>query len=233
MDGTNGRGRAVLLADGVEFGDEDAALLRAIDRTGSVAKASSELGRSRARALSRIEMLEAAFGDLVERRRGGSGGGGSQITETGADLLARYDRLAAAIAATAQVPETVLRGEVTGTVGELADLETGVGVVRGLHDGVAAGDRAQARIGADAVTVHDPSDDPEPDSTSARNRLRGRVDSTEPGETVLTASVDVTGTVVRALLTVDSTERLGVMEGSDVVLTWKATATRIVRESEA
>lgn len=233
MDGTNGRGQAVLLADGVEFDDDDAALLRAIDRTGSVAKASSELGRSRARALSRIETLEAAFGDLVERRRGGSGGGGSQITETGRKLLGRYDRLAAAIAATAQVPETVLRGKVTGTVGELADLETDLGVVRGLHNGVTAGDRAQARIGADAVTIHDPADDPEPDSTSARNRLRGSVTAVDPGETVLTASIDVAGTVVRALLTDDSAKRLGVAEGSDVVLTWKATATRVIREPEA
>jgi len=67
-----GRGRAALIEGDAEFdGRDDAALLRAVHEAGSVAGAASELGRSRARALLRIEALEGAFGTLVERRRGG------------------------------------------------------------------------------------------------------------------------------------------------------------------
>ena len=77
MDEPTGRGRATLVEGDVELDARDAVLLRTIARTGSVAGASAELGRSRARALSRIETLESAFGELVERRRGGSGGGGA------------------------------------------------------------------------------------------------------------------------------------------------------------
>lgn len=231
MQEPSGRGQAALIEGDVEFDERDATLLRAIARTGSVAKASSTLGRSRARALSRIETLEEAFGKLVSRRRGGSGGGGSQVTENGMRLLNRFGRLQAALTATARVPETVLHGTVTAVDGELADVNTEIGVVRGLHDGVDVDEGIQVRVGADAVTIHEPDADPEPDSTSARNRRRGRVSEVDRGETVLTVRVDVDGTTFRALITDDSAARLALRTGNDVTLTWKATATRLVQET--
>jgi molybdate transport system regulatory protein len=231
MDRTTGLGRGALIADGVEFDARDVSLLREIDRTGSVAEASSELGRSRARALSRIETLEDAFGELVERMRGGSGGGGSRLTPNGSELLDRYDRLQAALDATARVPETVLSGTVAAIEGELATVETDVGAVRGLHHGVSTGESVQVRIGADAVTVLDPGGEPGADSTSARNRLSGTVTALDRGETVDTVGIDVDGISFRALVTGESTERLGLRNGREVVLTWKATATRLTAKT--
>jgi molybdate transport system regulatory protein len=226
-----GRGRAALIEGDTEFDGRDAALLRAINEAGSVAGAASDLGRSRARALSRIETLEAAFGQLVERRRGGSGGGGSRLTTAGRDLLGRYDRLQAVVAATASVPETVLDGTVVSVDGELADVDTAVGTVRGLHGGVAAGDTVQVRIGADAVTVYKGHVDVDPDSTSARNRLRGAVGGVDAGKTVSTVRVEVDGVVFRVLITADSAARLDLEESDKVAIRWKATATRVVRQS--
>lgn len=223
-----GRGRATLVEDDVEFDARDADLLRAVDRAGSVAAAASDLDRSRARALRRIEDLEGAFGELVVRQRGGSGGGGSRLTDEATRLLARYDRLAAALGAAARVPETVLDGEVADVDGELATVDTPVGPVRALHDGVAVGDRVQVRIGADAVTLHAPADAPAPATTSARNQVRGDVREVDRGETVCTVGIDVDGTAFRALVTVDSAERLGLETGRSVVVSWKATATRLV-----
>jgi molybdate transport system regulatory protein len=229
MEDATGRGRATLVEDGVEFDGRDAALLRAIARTGSVARASTDLGRSRARALSRIDALEAAFGDLVERHRGGSGGGGSRLTDRGNRILDRYDRLSAAIAATAGVPETVLAGTVGTVDGELAAVTTPIGTVWGLHDGVAADDRVQVRIGADAVTVRTTgSEGDEPAATSERNRRRGRVEGVDRGETVHAVRVRVDDATVRALVTDGSAERLGIRPGRDVWIAWKATATRLV-----
>jgi molybdate transport system regulatory protein len=225
---TTGRGRAALVSGGVEFDRRDAALLRAIRDTGSVARAAEGLGRSRARALSRLETLEAAFGAGVDRRRGGSDGGGSRLTDEATELLARFSRLQAALSATAAVPETVLRGTVTAVDGELATLSTAVGPVRGRHDGVSPGEELQARIGADAVTVLSPDGDPAPDDTSARNRLDGLVRALDRGETVATVRVDVDGRPLRALVTTDSADRLGLATSRSVVLTWKATATRLV-----
>ena len=228
MDGMSGTARAALVSGEVEFDERDATLLREIGATGSVAKASTNLGRSRARDLSRIDELESAFGDLVERHRGGSGGGGSTLTDGATRLLNQYERLQAALSATAHVPETVLEGSVTSITGELADVTTGVGTVRGLHDGVSPGDTVQVRIGADSVTVLEPAADPAPDSTSARNHLTGVIVEVTQGETVFTVEVDVDGTAFRALVTAESADRLGLVAGQEVVLTWKATATRLV-----
>ncbi len=227
MDEPSGRGRATLVRDGVEFDERDVTLLKEIDETGSVAKASTNLGRSRARDLTRIEELESVFGDLVERHRGGSGGGGSKLTGNATRLLNQYKRLQVALSATAQVPETVLEGTVSSISGELADVSTSVGIVRGLHDGITLDDIVQVRIGADSLTVLDPTADPDPDSTSARNHLTGTVANIQQGETVFTVTIDVDGTVFRALVTEDSTDRLELSEGEKVVLTWKATATRL------
>ena len=211
-----GRGRAALIEDGVEFDGRDAALLRAVDAAGSVAGAASDLGRSRARALLRIETLEGAYGTLVERRRGGEGGGGSRLTAPGRRLLDRYDRLQAVLAATAAVPETVLAGTVVAVDGELAVVDTAVGELSGLHGGgadagggedgrdagggedgrdvgVAVGDAVQVRLGADAVTVNDVDNAVDADATSARNCLAGRVRAIEPGETVSTVKIAVDG----------------------------------------
>ena len=267
-DAAAGRGSAALIEDGVEFDGRDAALLRAVDAAGSVAGAASDLGRSRARALSRIEALEDAYGTLVERRRGGEGGGGSRLAASGRALLDRYDRLQAVLAATAAVPETVLDGTVTAVDGEFAVVDTAVGELSGLHGGsgngaddsvesggggVAVGDAVQVRIGADAVTVNDAAVAVDPDATSARNRLGGRVSRVDPGETVSTVRIavgaaEVAGDAddsdaadldaadpdveVAALITAESIERLGLATGDPVSIRWKATATRLVAHAE-
>ncbi|OTF01116.1 TOBE domain-containing protein [Halorubrum sp. SD683] len=252
-----GRGRAALIEDGVEFDGRDAALLRAVDAAGSVAGAASELGRSRARALTRIETLEDAYGTLVERRRGGEGGGGSRLAASARGLLDRYDRLQAVLAATASVPETVLDGTVAAVDGELAVVDTPVGELSGLHGGtvddegaddgadggaVAVGDAVQVRIGADAVTVNDAANAVDPDATSARNRLAGRVSRIGSGETVSTVRIvvepvdrggtDDAAVEVAALITAESIDRLGLAPGDPVSLRWKATATRLVAQVE-
>lgn len=231
MDETSGHGRATLVREGVEFDARDVVLLREIEQAGSVAKASTTLGRSRARDLSRIEALEDVFGTLVNRRRGGSGGGGSQLTENATQLLKQYERLQVALSATAQVPETVLEGTITSTFGELAAVRTSIGTVWGLHDGLGGSDDVQLRVGADAITVLDPADSPDPDSTSARNRFAGTVTGISRGETVFTVSIDVENTTFKALVTENSADRLELATGRNVVLTWKATATRLVHES--
>lgn len=229
-DGT-GHARAALTKAGVEFDGRDAALFRAIDRTNSIAVAAQELGRSRARASERIKTLENVFGELVERRRGGQGGGGSSLTGSGQQLLERYDRLSAVLAATATVPETVLSGVVTEVDGELAEVETAVGTLRSLHSGSDVSETVTVRVGADHVTVSAPSAAPAPGDTSARNRLVGTVSTIERGEEVHTVHVDVDGVVFAALVTEDSRQRLELQTDQEVLILWKATGTWLVREN--
>lgn len=224
---------AQLQAGGVTFGAADADLLRAIDETGSVSGASETLGRSRARALDRIQDLEDAFGSLVDRQRGGETGGGSDLTPTARTLLARFDRLQAALAGTSRTEETVVYGTVTEREGELGVVDTDAGPLRvrlvdeGAHGPVAVGGRVQVGIHSDAVTLHDPADTPAAGATSARNRFEGTVETVERGTAIGRVTVDVgTADPLVALLTHESLDRLGLEVGAPVVVSFKATATR-------
>ena len=211
-------------ADGVSFTDRDAALLQAVDEHGSLNAASVALGRSFAHAQRRIVELEEAFGPLVERTRGGHGGGGSELTGRARDLLARFDRLAAEGTGLAEVDQTTLRGRVVDRDGELGTVETAAGRVRALvppdEDAVAVS------IRSDAVTLHAP---PGADGTSALNRFRGTVVDVERGDAIAVVTLEVSpGVPLEALLTIESVARLDLDRGSELVATFKATATRAI-----
>lgn len=77
--------------EGEMIGPGKAELLERIARTGSIAAAGREMGMSYKRAWMLIETLNAMFAaPLVESNRGGPGGGGAALTETGARVLALY-----------------------------------------------------------------------------------------------------------------------------------------------
>src|SRR5699024_8359588 len=102
----------------------------------------------------RVVELEEAFGPLVVRERGGSGGGGSTLTDGARDLLAAFERLTAEFTGVAEVEETVLDGTVVERDGELATVETTARTVRAI---VPTGSRrVRLAIRADAVTLHTP-----------------------------------------------------------------------------
>lgn len=216
---------AYIRNDGVTFDADDAELLGAIDREGSLNNAAAALGRSYAHAQRRIVELEEAFGSLVERQRGGSGGGGSELTGTATDLLAAFERTRTGFEGVADIAETVLIGEVIGADGELVTVETDAGPVYALAPG--AEGTVQLSVRADAVTLTAPDDTPIPEHTSARNRFPGTVRRIESGERIARVAVDVgADDPLLALVTADSREKLGLETGRDVVASFKATATR-------
>jgi molybdate transport system regulatory protein len=217
---------AHLRADGVEFDADDAELLRAVDEAGSLNRAADDLGRSYSRAHQRLTALEDALGPLVARQRGGSGGGGSELTEAARELLGRFERLRAEFTGTAEVEETVLSGRVVAREGELATVETSAGRVRALAP-EADTDAVQVAVRADAVTLHAPEDAPDAEATSARNRFAGTVAAMERGESVARVLVDVDAdATLAALVTMSSVETLDLRAGLEVVASFKATATR-------
>lgn len=214
-------------ADGVVFSGGDAALLRAVDDHGSLNAATVALERSFAHAQRRVVELEEAFGSLVDRTRGGPGGGGSELTERGRDLLARFDRLAAEGAGVAEVAHTALRGRLVEREGELGTVETPAGRVRALVPSDA--ETVTVSVRSDAVTLHAP---PGPEGSSALNRLHGTVAGVERGEAVASVALAVSADVtVEALVTLESVSRLDLDVGAPLVATFKATATRAVGAS--
>ena len=82
------------------LGPGKAALLEGIARTGSISAAGRDLGMSYKRAWTLVEDLNAMFREpLVESARGGPGGGGATLTDTGRQVLTLYREIEAASAA--------------------------------------------------------------------------------------------------------------------------------------
>ncbi|PTE14202.1 winged helix-turn-helix domain-containing protein [Pseudogemmobacter blasticus] len=87
------------------FGPGKAAMLEGIRDTGSISAAGRRMEMSYKRAWMLVEEMNAAFATpLVESSRGGSGGGGARLSETGHQVLAHFRAIEAA-AATAATPD--------------------------------------------------------------------------------------------------------------------------------
>jgi molybdate transport system regulatory protein len=78
--------------DEAVFGDGLAELLEEIDKHHSILKPAKDLGMSYRYALHRITLAEGRLGQLlVIRVRGGANGGGSsEVTDFGRDLVKQY-----------------------------------------------------------------------------------------------------------------------------------------------
>ncbi|MCL5264457.1 MAG: LysR family transcriptional regulator [Chloroflexi bacterium] len=82
----------------VVMSDWRMALLEAIARTGSLAKAAEEMGVPYRSAWQKIKESEERLGmRLVDTQCGGADGGSSQLTEAANDLLFRYRQLSEGI----------------------------------------------------------------------------------------------------------------------------------------
>ncbi len=81
----------ILLGSDIAIGPGKADLLEAIGRTGSISAAAREMEMSYRRAWLLVDTMNQCFRKpLIEAVKGGSGGGGAQITALGLDVLARY-----------------------------------------------------------------------------------------------------------------------------------------------
>lgn len=97
------------------LGPGKARLLELIDDLGSISAAGREMGMSYKRAWSLIEEMNAAFArPVVESSRGGPGGGGARLTDTGQEVLVRFRKLEAVLLSEGAAEITALQRLVTG-----------------------------------------------------------------------------------------------------------------------
>src|SRR5439155_2293811 len=69
-------------------------LLAIVARTGSLNEAAKQIGMSYMRAWTLLQTMNGCFREpLVETARGGKDGGSTRLTETGARVLALYERM--------------------------------------------------------------------------------------------------------------------------------------------
>ncbi|GAB3674640.1 TOBE domain-containing protein [Halopiger thermotolerans] len=227
-----------LAIDDVTIDRRDIEMLDAIERCGSMHRAAEELGRSYARLQNRVVEIEEAVGQITERKRGGSGGGGTELTETARKLRRQFDRHDAALDGVARVTESVFAGTVRDRTGELATVETAVGPIVALAPEGASD--VQLTVRSDAVVLTDPDETPRANETSLRNRFRGTVAKLEPGDEITRVTIDLTAgagsdhdpdateAALEALVTNASVDRLALKPGREITASFKATAARAV-----
>jgi molybdate transport system regulatory protein len=81
----------ILFGEDAMLGPGKAELLEGIRETGSIAAAGRRMRMSYKRAWMLVEEMNAAFAaPLVSSARGGQGGGGAHLTETGEEVLRLY-----------------------------------------------------------------------------------------------------------------------------------------------
>lgn len=69
-------------------------LLREIEKTGSIRQAAESMGITYRKALYFIDAMEKRAGKkIVEKVRGGAGGGGSKLTDYGKQLLKEFEKV--------------------------------------------------------------------------------------------------------------------------------------------
>lgn len=96
----------LLLDEDIAFGPGKAGLLEAIQRAGSISAAAKTLDMSYRRAWMLVETMNSCFeSPLVKSAKGGSGGGGAEVTPEGLALLQAFRRMEQSVA---QVVETHL-----------------------------------------------------------------------------------------------------------------------------
>lgn len=82
------------IKQGTALGPGKAALLEALERTGSISAAGRELNMSYRRAWLLIHSVNQAYKQpLVEASKGGAGGGGALLTPLGREVLSIYRRM--------------------------------------------------------------------------------------------------------------------------------------------
>jgi len=81
----------IKLGDVIALGPGKIDLLEAIGRTGSISAAGRDLGLSYRRAWDMVDTMNTCFKKpVVERFKGGQGGGGADLTDLGRALIQRY-----------------------------------------------------------------------------------------------------------------------------------------------
>lgn len=204
----------------------DVEMLRAIDECGSMYGAAEDLGRSYPHLQRRVVELEEAVGRLTRRNRGGTGGGGTELTADAQRLIRRFERLNVELAGVTTVPEVSISGTVTERHGELATVRTAAGEMTARVP--ASAEAVEIAVRADAVVLMEPGS-PSHGHTSLRNQVSGIVGELAVADTIATVTVEIAdGVAIKSVVTEESVRRLDLEEGDDVIAAFKSTAARAI-----
>ena len=208
-------------------------LLELVGETGSIKKAAESLGMSYKAAWDTINTLNTIYGkNLVERKTGGRGGGGTVLTEHGHDLIKTYNHYSTIHEL--YLTDITQMNCVEAVVQEVAEGYTTAVTATGdvltcvlLDKGIQAGNKVNLFIKpSDIILIKG-----EGFETSARNLLKAKVRSVTvkdgKSEIILTSEK---GTVISTKITETSADKLNIEKNTEITALFKTAsvlATRI------
>lgn len=195
-------------------------LLQSILDTGSLTNAAKEIKVSYRTALNYIEKMESALDvKIVSTTKGGKGGGGgTSLTDDGYSILKECKKINAIME---------LHKDVNEIEADIVDINAEKGVMTikmnqfeinaPLNRNYSIGDRILALISYDNIFLM-----LEPQSSSIRNVLKGRIVEMKLQNEIIRVKVDVGGVVLCSDITVSAEKELDLKIGTEVYVGFKA-----------
>jgi molybdate transport system regulatory protein len=211
----------------ISLNNKKSKLLRCIDRYGSIAKASEETGIPYRTALKNIEIMETELGlPIVVTKRGGKGGGGSsELTDEGKQILFKF------IKTNQILKKHVDLNEITGTILDINEDEKIMKVALNKNEitlptvkNFNVGDNVLVSISPDNIFVT-----LEPHESSVRNTFEGTITKMHFKDNAVRLDVDVGGNDIVADITESSRKKLDLNIGKRIFIGFKAVAADILK----
>jgi molybdate transport system regulatory protein len=211
----------------ISLNNKKSKLLQCIDSYGSIVKASKETGIPYRTALKNIEIMENELGSpIVVTHRGGKGGGGSsELTNTGKQILHEFIKINRVIKKHADLNE--IKGKII-TLNEKnrvmkVDID-GKNVIIPLDHNLKVGDEVSILISPDDIFVT-----LEPHESSVRNVFNGKIIGMELKNEMVRLNVKINSSQIYVDVTEYSREKLDLTLNMDIFIGFKATSATIIK----
>lgn len=211
----------------ISLNNKKSKLLQCIDKYGSITKASEETGIPYRTALKNIEIMEMELGSpIVVTKRGGKGGGGSsELTDEGKQILFKFIKVNRALKKHIDLNEII--GIISAVNGEKKIMKVALGkneITIPTAENFNVGDNVLVSISPDNIFVT-----LEPHESSVRNTFEGIITKMQFKDDAVRLDVDVDGNIIVADITELSREKLDLNIGKKVFIGFKAVSADIIK----
>ncbi|MEN6553581.1 MAG: TOBE domain-containing protein [Methanobacterium sp.] len=211
----------------ISMNNKKSKLLQCIDKYGSIAKASEETGIPYRTALKNIEIMETELGSpMVVTKRGGKGGGGSsELTNEGKQVLFEFIKVNRALKKHVDLNEMI--GTISAVDNEKRIMKVALGkneIILPTAENFDVEDDVLISLSPASIFVT-----LEPHESSVRNTFEGTITKMQFKDDAVRLDVDVGGDNVIADITELSREKLDLNIGKRVFIGFKAVSADIIK----
>ena len=211
----------------ISMNNKKSKLLQCIDKYGSITKASEETGIPYRTALKNIEIMETELGSpIVVTKRGGKGGGGSsELTEDGKQVLFKFIKVNRALKKHVDLNEMI--GTISAVDKEKKIMTVDLGkneITLPTTENFEVGDDVLVSINPDNIFVT-----LELHESSVRNTFEGTITKMQFKNDAVRLDVDVNGNSIAADITELSREKLDLNIGKKVFIGFKAVSADVIK----